>query len=424
MANRFLDAGDAIHDERQQGICVARARRRGDSMRRRLMHVFGGGRGKDADLPQEFAELAENLMEARDFGDLVQLELERSKRGGRPLSILIGELMQGTAEENGAAPPATKRALHVVATVAQNQKRQIDSAALIGDSGFGLVLPDTDESGALVLAERLRGAIGKAFVKQPHPSVCFGIASFPRHGRTPDTLVGAANRAVQAVRALGGDRSLLESAETPSAIVCVGNGDAAGDRRLEILLALAETVDIRDQGTAGHSQTVGRYAEQMARELGFAVKSADRVRLAGMLHDLGKVGVPGSVLRKPGPLDEKEREQVMKHSEIGARLIEDPELADVREWVLAHQERPDGHGYPHGLRGEEIPLEARILAVADAYESMTSMRPYRSAMTHESAQVVLSACAGSEFDERVVAAFMRVLEREGLRFPAAPALTR
>ena len=82
--------------------------------------------------------------------------------------------------------------------------------------------------------------------------------------------------------------------------------------------------------------------------------------------------MPGAVLRKPGPLDEAEREQVRKHAEIGARLIDDPQFADVREWVLAHQERPDGHGYPHGLKAEEIPLEARILAVADAYELMTT----------------------------------------------------
>lgn len=390
-------------------------------MKRRLMHVLGGGRGEEAELPREFAEFEQNL-EAHAFGDLVQLELERSKRGGRPLSILIGELVQDNAEENGATPSAPESALRVVATVAQNQKRRIDSMASISDNSFALVLPDTNESGALVLAERLRGAIAKKFAEQAHPSVCFGIASFPRHGRTSDALLGAASRAVNAARELGGNRSLMESAETLSAIVCVGSGDAVSDQRLEMLLALAETIDIRDHGSGGHSQTVGRHAEQIARELGFPVTTADRVRLAGMLHDLGKVGVPGSVLSKPGPLDEAEREQVQKHSEIGAQLIDDPQFADIRKWVLAHQERPDGSGYPHGLKGEEIPLEARILAVADAYESMTSKRPYRAAMTHESAQAILSACAGTEFDKRVVAAFMRVLEREGLRFPSAPAL--
>ena len=165
-------------------------------MKRRLMHVFGGGRGEDAELPREFAELEQNL-EAHAFGDLVQLELERSKRGGRPLSILIGELVQDNAEENGATPPAPESALRVVATVAQNQKRRIDSMASIGDNSFALVLPDTNESGALVLAERLRGAIAKKFAEQAHPSVCFGIASFPRHGRTSDALLGAASRAVQ-----------------------------------------------------------------------------------------------------------------------------------------------------------------------------------------------------------------------------------
>ena len=119
------------------------------------MHVFGGGRGEDAPLPPEFAALEQNL-EAHAFGELVQLELERSKRGGRPLSILIGDLVQDPAEGNGATPPAIRRALNVVATVVQNEKRQIDSMACTGGSSFALALPDTDESGALVLAERLR----------------------------------------------------------------------------------------------------------------------------------------------------------------------------------------------------------------------------------------------------------------------------
>jgi putative nucleotidyltransferase with HDIG domain len=397
-------------------------RRTGDEVTRRLAHIFGGGRGNGSELPKELAEIQENL-EARAFGDLVQLELERAKRGGRPLSIVIGELVSEDPEPNGSAPVATTRPLRAVAGVVERQKRQIDSMACIDEATFALALPDTDESGALALSERLRVEIGKAFAEQGHLGVCFGIASFPHHGRTPDALLASAGRAVHTARELGGDRSLLESVEAPSAIVSVG-GDADSNQRLEVLLALAETVDIRDQGTSGHSQTVGRYAEQMARELGFPVKLADRVRLAGMLHDLGKVGVPGSVLRKPGPLDESEREQVMKHSEIGAYLIDDPQLADVRDWVLAHQERPDGHGYPHGLKAEQIPLEARILAVADAYESMTSKRPYRSAMSHDSAQSILIACAGSEFDKRVVAAFMRVLEREGLRLSAAPPVAR
>jgi putative nucleotidyltransferase with HDIG domain len=266
------------------------------------------------------------------------------------------------------------------------------------------------------MAERLRAAISNAF---PHgvgtPVVSFGIATFPRHGRTPSALVKAADRALQAVRTLGGEGSLVESAEAPATMVAVSCGDELSDQWLETVLALAETVDIRDQGSTGHSQTVGRYAERIARELGLSVKVADRVRLAGVLHDVGKIGVPESVLRKPGPLDESEWELVRKHPEVGARLLADPGLGEVSEWVLAHHERPDGLGYPRGLKAEAIPLEARIVAVADAYESMTTERPYRAALPHTAAQAELIECSGKQFDRRVVAAFMRTLEREGVR---------
>jgi HD-GYP domain-containing protein (c-di-GMP phosphodiesterase class II) len=106
---------------------------------------------------------------------------------------------------------------------------------------------------------------------------------------------------------------------------------------------------------------------------------------------------------------------VRRHAEVGARLIDDPSLEDVSEWVLAHHERPDGTGYPRALPAGAIALQARIIAVADAYESMTSDRPYRSALSHEAAQAELCECSGTQFDKRVVQAFLRVLEREGLR---------
>lgn len=213
---------------------------------------------------------------------------------------------------------------------------------------------------------------------------------------------------------------MLESVETPATIVSVGQGDPGSDGRLETILALVETVDIRDQGRAGHAQTVGRYAEQIARELGLPVKRSDRIRLAAMLHDVGKVAVPGALLAKSGPLDAGEWAAVRKHSEAGASMLVAAGLDEIAEWVLAHHERPDGEGYPRGLAFDEIALEARIIAVADAYESMTSKRPYRDALTHEAAQAELVECAGTQFDERVVDAFMRVLEREGVRSRSRP----
>jgi putative nucleotidyltransferase with HDIG domain len=167
---------------------------------------------------------------------------------------------------------------------------------------------------------------------------------------------------------------------------------------------------VRDAGIARHSQIVGRYSEAMARELGLSPGHTDRVRLAGVLHDVGKVGVPDAILRKPGPLSPEEWAEVTKHPETGARLLGGPSFTDVCSWVLAHHERPDGTGYPHGLRGSQIPLEARILAVADAYEAMTSDRPYRKALSEAEARAELRWGAGDQFDELVVATFLTLLD--------------
>lgn len=156
---------------------------------------------------------------------------------------------------------------------------------------------------------------------------------------------------------------------------------------------------------------MARHAELTARELGLAPALVERVRLAGFLHDIGKIGVSDAILRKPGPLNEEEWEEMRRHPEIGARLLAAREFDDIRQWVVAHHERPDGRGYPHGLAAEEIPLEAKILAVADAYEAMTSDRVYRSAIGREKARTELRRGAGDQFDARAVQAFLTVLDR-------------
>jgi putative nucleotidyltransferase with HDIG domain len=179
-------------------------------------------------------------------------------------------------------------------------------------------------------------------------------------------------------------------------------------------VTLAEALDLRDEGTTRHSQTVGHYCACMAHELGLDRHRVKRIRIAGVLHDIGKIGVHDSILYKPGPLTVEEWAQMRGHPEIGQRILGGSGLDDVRSWILAHHERPDGSGYPHGLSGEEIPLEARILSVADAYEAMTSDRVYRRAMDAGAAREELSAGAGTQFDARVVDTFLRVVPLAGL----------
>jgi HD-GYP domain-containing protein (c-di-GMP phosphodiesterase class II) len=140
----------------------------------------------------------------------------------------------------------------------------------------------------------------------------------------------------------------------------------------------------------------------------------ERVRIGGLLHDVGKIGVPENVLNKPEPLDEGDWQEIRRHPLVAARILDSNAVADIRGWVLSHHERPDGQGYPHGLAGDEIPLEARILAVADAYQAMTSDRIYRTALSQAEARIELERGSGSQFDERVVRALIRVLDRLGV----------
>ena len=179
--------------------------------------------------------------------------------------------------------------------------------------------------------------------------------------------------------------------------------------RLKPLLVLNEVLEHRYADLANHGSRVARYSKRTAEELRLGPVAVERLRVAGRLHDLGKVGVPSEVLEKPGVLDTKEWAQVRKHPEIGANLLTSSNQDEIAEYVLAHHERPDGRGYPHCREDAEIPVEAKVLAVADAYDAMISERVYRPALSPEEAACELRAGVGTQFDGRVVEAFLRAL---------------
>jgi putative nucleotidyltransferase with HDIG domain len=158
-----------------------------------------------------------------------------------------------------------------------------------------------------------------------------------------------------------------------------------------------------------HSATVARYAAAIAQQLGWGGADLAYLRVAAMLHDVGKVSLPDEILKKPGPLDEGEYEEVKAHPVIGAEFVNRVDgLSLIAQWVKHSHEHYDGSGYPDGLAGEEIPLASRILLVADAFDAMTSDRPYRSALSHEDALAELRRNSGRQFDPRCVAAFEEV----------------
>ena len=188
---------------------------------------------------------------------------------------------------------------------------------------------------------------------------------------------------------------------------------------VETIKALAEAVDAKDSYTRGHSERVGVYASKIAREMGFPKEFIERVYIAGVLHDVGKIGVRDAVITKPDRLTPEEYAEIMEHPEVGAKILEPVSfLADIVPCVRHHHEWFDGssRGYPHRLRGEQIPLPSRIILVADTVEAMTSDRPYRKAMSLEQVLRELTKYSGSQFDPVCVDAMMRLLDAEAEGF--------
>ncbi|RMG43052.1 MAG: response regulator [Acidobacteria bacterium] len=179
------------------------------------------------------------------------------------------------------------------------------------------------------------------------------------------------------------------------------------------LTALMIALDYRDTETQGHSLRVVEYTTRLAQEMGIGEPELTAIRRGAMLHDVGKIGIPDAILRKPGPLNEEEQEIMRLHAQLGYDMLKDIEfLADSAEIVLAHQEKWDGSGYPRGLREEQIPIGARLFAVADTFDAMTSDRPYRAALPYERARQEMIDYAGTQFDPQVVEAFLRVPPEE------------
>jgi diguanylate cyclase (GGDEF)-like protein len=357
-----------------------------------------------------------DLPNRRGFRELLDLELERARRRESKLTVLVGDLDHFKEVNDRSGHHVGDAVLARVARLLEGSKRTIDAAARVGGEEFTLVLPDTGENEAFVVAERLRCEVEAEFGGDSVPiTISFGIATYPQHGHTAGSLLRAGDEALYGAKRHGRNRSVIHTPVLRETIREAESRDIEGERFTSAMLDLAEAVDLRFSGSARHSETVGRYAEMMAIELGLSEDRVVRVRLAGVLHDIGKVLIPETILQKPAALDVDEFDVIKRHPLFGTQILDHPALADVRGWVGMHHERPDGNGYPAGISALELPLEARILAVADAYEAMTSDRAYRDSIGHLAARAELQRCAGTQFDENVVWAFLRILEQESQR---------
>jgi diguanylate cyclase (GGDEF)-like protein/putative nucleotidyltransferase with HDIG domain len=366
------------------------------------------------------------------LADSLERELERAAPEQRPVSILMLDLDRFKALNEKLGLDVGDELLRRTGELLDAETRLIDTVARSGGEEFTIILPETEQHRAFLFAEELLGSIretGTSHVagngSSPPLTGSVGVATYPAHAGDVTGLLAAADRALYAAKALGRDRAVIYSPEVTQTLGAVAGKRSVEDQaQLATVLSLAEALDQRDESTSKHSQTVGHLCELMASELGLGEDRVQRIRLAGVLHDIGKIGVPDSILRKPGPLTTEEVAHMRRHPELGARILSGSEMDDIRDWILAHHERPDGQGYPKGLGAADIPLEASILAVADAYEAMTADRVYRAALGPVKARQELLDCSGSQFDPRVVEALLTALDRESQSAEATAEFSR
>ena len=343
----------------------------------------------------------------RHFHERLERELQHANERRLPLTLCFIDVDDFKRINDRFGHPAGDRVLSQIAA----RLRQTGEAFRLGGDEFALLLPGYAESAALTAASSVVERISALELDQIGPvTVSAGVAISPQHAAERDELIRLADSALYWAKEYGKNRvrgyrpDVIELAELKR--LASGPDRAA---RFRAAASLARAVDARDVYTGSHSQRVAELAARTARRLGLADEEVELTRLAASLHDLGKLAIPEEILRKPGPLTEPERIVLERHPQIGFRMLESLGVDPVADWVLHHHERWDGSGYPDGLPGERIPLGARIIFVADAYDAMISERVYRRRVSPTEAIAELDRCAGTQFDPHVVNALAKEL---------------
>src|SRR5436190_4678605 len=344
----------------------------------------------------------------RHFHERLQRELQQAEENATPLTLCFIDLDDFKGINDRFGHPSGDRVLSQVA----GRLRQGGEAFRLGGDEFALLLVGQDENVALAAANSIVARIGAVALGHiGNGTVRAGLATFPVQGHGRDELIRLADSALYWAKEHGKNRVRLYRPDVVE--LAELNRLAAGpDRaaRYRAAASLAQAVDARDTYTGSHSERVADRAARLATRLGLDVGQVELTRLAGSLHDLGKLAITAEILRKAGELTDSERLVLQRHPEIGHRMLDSLGVDPVAEIVLHHHERWDGAGYPSGLRGENTPLGARIIFVVDAYDAMTSDRVYRPRLSHEEALAELRRCSGTQFDPLIVDAFIEELE--------------
>ena len=397
----------------------------------------------------------------RFFMEALSAEWKRSTRAGRPFALVLMDLDRFKFVNDFYGHLEGDQVLQKVGQILESNCRRSDVVARYGGDEFVILMPETSMEHARQLAGKLRNWVSSdSLLREKNISASFGIACYPLHGSSPQELIQVADASMYLSKHQGGNavstadhfdpneakkwkRDVLEAylgvtlkrlfstgpdafkeiyqrlkqfneslaatetAETTSSISTLEGAMALPQAVLDTVTSLAFAIDAKDQFTHGHSQKVSAYAILLAEAMGMNEMEVEEIRLGAVLHDIGKVGIPEDILNKSGPLNPQEWETMKAHVNYGAQLLEPLTPLDrIRKMVLHHHEFFDGSGYPHALQGEEIPLGARIIAIADSYDTITSERTYKKARNASDALAEITRCANAQFDGGLVKIFV------------------
>jgi len=391
------------------------------------------------------------LMEA------LSAEWKRSTRANRPFALVLMDLDRFKFVNDFYGHLEGDVVLQRVGHILEQNCRRSDVVARYGGDEFVILMPETGVEQARQLANKLRAWVASdPLLRDKNITASFGIAGFPVHGSTPQELIQVADSSMYLSKHQGGNsvssaeqgnpndrkrwkKDVLEAylgvtlkrlfATGPEAFEEIyrrleqftrslaEQGVDAEDGTLpaalvETVTSLAFAIDAKDQYTQGHSQKVSAYAVMLAQGLDMAEEEVEEIRLAALLHDIGKVGIPEVILNKSGPLDATEWETMKTHTNLGFQILEPLKpMERIRQMVRHHHEFYDGSGYPERLKGEQIPYGSRVIAIADAYDTITSTRSYKKPRTPEDAFSELERCAASQFDPEIVSVFIATMRR-------------
>jgi diguanylate cyclase (GGDEF)-like protein/putative nucleotidyltransferase with HDIG domain len=361
-------------------------------------------------LEQAIRDPLTGLYNRRFLFEALDKEVARTERYGNDVSLVIFDLDDFKSINDDHGHAVGDDVLRAIASIAEGVIRPTDSFARIGGEEFALLLPETAQLDALLIAERVRTAISRrAILDDRRVTVSGGVASCPHDATERDDLHRRADAALYWAKRNGKDICAVASEVADS-------GVAPGEREsmLAHLYALVAGIDAQQLHTRDHSENVAAYAVALGQALGLDRDRVVRLRRAALLHDVGKVSIPRAILEKPSKLTDDEFEHMKLHASVGAAMLAHAGLREESVWVRHHHERVDGGGYPDAIAGDDIPLEARIILVADSFDAMTSDRPYREGMAVEQAIAELRRCAGRQFQPEIVETLARLVDEGSL----------